>query len=834
MNEQRLGRHVKDFSEVERAEHLRIDQIRTNRQKLHGPLPLHRGHTGLALSGGGIRSAAFGLGVLHSLQNRGILRRIDYLSTVSGGGYIGATLTYLEALRSNPAAGDQARMTADWQHTEPDRPSATPHAASRVPPALDLGSRFVGAKTTQKSANAFLDHIRGHGNYLSQGRRLGIGAALAVVLRSVLVGVVIWLPLAAVALTLLALSLGSIGNLANPPLVPLWPMANPPLVPLWPMEGVGHQLSLLLWPMVWFLLLMPIYAIACSVIAKLRGCADGYAQRTFQQWVLAWLLKLAIGCAVLASLPYAAAAIKLLDMGVLKSSGLVSIAGGLLASLLRPNDGKTRAGWLSGIAADVGAALMLYGALLVAMDLGGQLLEKVDHGGRELVAMDLGDESFGSLFPASATLGGLTLWQCLALALAAVVPVAIAWFVDLNVIGLHRLYRDRLMETFMPNRGSVGEWAKATDAEKIWLADVCNKQSIGPYHLLNTNIILTRSKNTSRAGRGGDSFVLSPLFCGSDATGWRTTREWVRFPGGLNSQDDHLSLATAMAISGAAVNPDAGKGPTRHRLVALAMRLLNLRLACWLPNPLAGLTTTTEKEVTHVRSAMPSWFWLGWQMLRMNYQPEKSPLVELSDGGHFENLGIYELVRRRARIIIAVDAGCDPGFQFADLGYAMERCRVDFGVDIRFADPKLDLRHLLPVPTGESPFRRLFPMAERGVAIARIRYPACQGRDASDVGYLIYVKTTLVEGLPADIYAYKQGDPSFPDQSTADQWFDEAQFEAYRELGYALFERFLDRFATAGPARATIHTAAEATALDVTAYGELIDWLHGRERAMVA
>ena len=201
---------------------------------------------------------------------------------------------------------------------------------------------------------------------------------------------------------------------------------------------------------------------------------------------------------------------------------------------------------------------------------------------------------------------------------------------------------------------------------------------------------------------------------------------------------------------------------------------------------------------------------------------EHARFVELTDGGHFENLGIYELVRRRVKLIIVADAGCDPTFGFADLGNAIERCRVDFGVSIRFEDEAYDLRHLAPLPS-DNPLLKVFPLARRGVALARIRYPGANDAAAPEMGYLVYINTTLTERLPADIYAYKQADPSFPDQTTNDQFFDEAQFEAYRELGYSLFENFIDEFAKSGPER----TAAPLPS-DRFGYGVLIDWLHGR------
>ena len=179
-------------------------------------------------------------------------------------------------------------------------------------------------------------------------------------------------------------------------------------------------------------------------------------------------------------------------------------------------------------------------------------------------------------------------------------------------------------------------------------------------------------------------------------------------------------------------------------------------------------------------------------------------MIELTDGGHFENLALYELIRRRARVIIVSDGGADPKFRFEDLGNATERVRVDFGAKISFDDPEYDLRSLLPRSADEESVlhKRKYKLAKRGFAIGTIRYADNKDQAAKGdlvnpkptpltEGTLIYFKTTMIPGLPTDIYSYKSANPSFPDQSTADQFFDETQFEAYRELGYQIGKRML-------------------------------------------
>ncbi|UCF19141.1 MAG: hypothetical protein JSU87_14610, partial [Gemmatimonadota bacterium] len=269
----------------------------------------------------------------------------------------------------------------------------------------------------------------------------------------------------------------------------------------------------------------------------------------------------------------------------------------------------------------------------------------------------------------------------------------------------------------------------------------------------------------------GDSFVLTPLFCGSNSTGWRRTNAYMK------QGSRGMTLSTAMAISGAAVNPDtgvAGGGVTRDKLVSALLSLLNLRLGYWAPNP----------YVVRSFPFPPNFFVPGLSrgILGRGFS-EKSRSIELSDGGHFENLGLYELIRRKLPVIIASDAGADPGFRFGDLENAVERVRVDFGAKIRFRE-SLGLECLLP-GSAKGLLAEKFSLAAQGYAIADIDY-----HDGTR-GQLFYIKTTLTPDLPADVYGYKSANPTFPDQSTADQFFNEDQFEAYRELGYQLAKQML-------------------------------------------
>jgi hypothetical protein len=236
-----------------------------------------------------------------------------------------------------------------------------------------------------------------------------------------------------------------------------------------------------------------------------------------------------------------------------------------------------------------------------------------------------------------------------------------------------------------------------------------------------------------------------------------------------------VSLPSAMAISGAAVNPDAGNsggGLTHDRLLSTLFSLLNIRLGYWARNP--GRADSRWYTPTFVFPGLKGGVFGGGFS-------ERNRLIELTDGGHFENLALYELARRKLGLIVVSDAGADPQFDFDDLGNAVERIRVDFGARVRFDDPAHALAGLLPgTAPGGGPEVERYGLAQRGYALGSIEYA-----DGSS-GTLLYVKATMIEGLPQDVYSYRAASPQFPQEPTSDQFFNERQFEAYRELGFQL------------------------------------------------
>jgi hypothetical protein len=147
---------------------------------------------------------------------------------------------------------------------------------------------------------------------------------------------------------------------------------------------------------------------------------------------------------------------------------------------------------------------------------------------------------------------------------------------------------------------------------------------------------------------------------------------------------------------------------------------------------------------------------------------DANPYVYLSDGGHFENLGLYEMVARRCRHIVVSDGGCDADYAFEDLGNAIRKIRIDLGIPIEFPHGvHVDAAH---ARHGNS----------HG-AVGVIRYSAVDAN--ADDGVILYLKATLSGDEPVDVANYASAHPDFPHESTANQWFGESQFESYRMLG---------------------------------------------------
>ncbi len=682
--------------------------------------------SGLALSGGGIRSASFGLGVMQALYagydepSKELLRKFDYLSTVSGGGYIGTSMTWF----SHQDIQDRKKEKDEKKYEQRVR--------------YALGRKGVGARTEANTFNQRLNFIRQHGNYLVPEKKLDLASLFSMVLRTIFVSLAVYLAMAVVMLKLFDFL-----NFFEETIV---------------RNILGFSLDKPFTTNFLFICFIGMaLGIACASLlyslltwVNIKDPTMKYKFFVSVQKIFGFCTKVALLLVLVGSLPYAHDALSEVWQKIM-SAGLLTIGSGigLLQSKREYSSTKKAGGLLSdNLMAATGAFCLVYGILYAAYMLAGRIENITEY-----------------LYLIAATF-------------------FFAIIVNVNYSGLHRMYRDRLMETFMPDKKNVtdNKWGLAQEANKTLISDVkdvSGKDNNWPYQLINTNIVLVDSDDSRYRGRGGDSFMLSPLYCGSYATGYVQTEDFEK----TRMTRKGMTLPSAMAISGAAANPNtgvAGKGVTRNKFVSMLMSLLNLRLGYWVLNP--------RKIGKIIRD--PNYLFPGLTKGVFGHGlDENSYFIELSDGGHFENLGLYELIRRKTQLIIVSDGGADPNYTFDDLANAVERVRVDFGVKIRFRDcSKCSLRGVMPGSAGTDYFKDRYKIARRGFAIADVNYVR---KDPTKDGVLIYIKPTMIEGLPEDIYSYKSAHETFPDQPTTDQFFDEAQFEAYRELGYQLSKEML-------------------------------------------
>ena len=345
------------------------------------------------------------------------------------------------------------------------------------------------------------------------------------------------------------------------------------------------------------------------------------------------------------------------------------------------------------------------------------------------------------------------------LALVSGVLAAVAWvmarFVNINTFSLHGMYRDRLVRAYLgasnPERGAHGFTGFAADDDLPMHALAPRGQ---PLHVVNLTLNLVATTRLAWQERMAAPFTATPLHCGSRELGYRPAAEYA---GGL-------SLGTAVAISGAAASPNMGYHSSP--VVSFIMTLFNARLGSWLGNPgPAGERTWREAGP---RSAVRS---LVKEALGLT--SERSEYVYLSDGGHFENLGLYEMVARRCRRIVVLDGGCDPAFTFDDLGNALRKIRIDLGIPIHFAPDAI----------------RGLRERRRRCAVAAVRYSAVDG--PIEDGWFLYLKPLRLGGEPPDVESYAAAHSDFPHQGTGDQWFDESQTESYRMLGLHTVDELL-------------------------------------------
>jgi hypothetical protein len=861
---------------------------------------------GLAFSGGGIRSATFNLGVLQGLAKLGLLPWFDYLSTVSGGGYIGSWLAaWIKREGLNNVIGGLSSTDSTGQWAEAPPIHWLRRYSNYLTPRLGFFSADTWAMVATYLRNLLLNLVI---LVASLAALLLLPRIVVLIAKSLgpcilhhpfpyLVGIFVFLGIAAV---LIALNMEAI---ASPPqngsprwtrqtgvlvliVVPLviaawlstcwiWSMAEAKCRPDWASDLFNSEHPPWLW---WIVGLAAGYTapwlVGC-VIVRWKGVRDNWwvlpltafpaglfggilfwlAARLFKWWsnasgglehamssgtplmlllftlvavlhiglmgtefedpkrewwarlgghllVLSLLWAVIFGVALYSPLVLMALGVWAGGKtagGILGGGWILSTLGGVLGGSSAKSGTKESKRYFE-IAIQIAPYIFVLG-LLVLITVGSHFAltaftdsanlpkhawELIAHGKTEWSEIGsradllLGYSKSASVTPTLPELHWAIIksTQCITLlGLSAVILLALAlvlaWRVDINQFSMHLFYRNRLVRCYM---GASNKQRKqqpftgfsAQDDELLcnFSADP-NNHYAGPYLLINAALNLVKTKDLAWQRRKAASFIFSPRFCGfhyttdspeEPAPSWlspnayRATREYAHGkPGGMH-------LGTALAISGAAASPNMGY----HSSPALAflMTVFNVRLGWWSGNP-------RHKKCWDKASPQLGPYYLLCE-LTGNTNDERG-YVYLSDGGHFENLGIYELVRRRCRYIVVCDGSADDGVRFEDLGNAIEKCRTDFGTDI-----EIDTTQLQP-KTGSRE-------SKWHCALGRIRYDLTA--PGGSEGILVYLKTSLTGDEPADVRHYATANAMFPHESTADQFFDEMQFESYRALGY--------------------------------------------------
>jgi hypothetical protein len=778
-------------------------------------------HFGIALSGGGIRSATFNLGLLQGLHRRGVLEYVDYLSTVSGGGYTGGFWT---AWRKHHHPADGTIFPASGPENPTDKRegpeirhlrefsrflmprigfscaetwSAIATILSGLLPSLLmtlaltcflvyawLGVNYILIKDLPAGCRGLFGWLGCFppDNYLARhGYFAGLFGFAAITM-----AIHLWCEYAwrksgkagnaacgwleyGVCLTGTVLASG----------IGWWLWRND-----WLKPGVAHDLSSLLFgPAVG-------WALAALLLMLLRLLGSGFSTPKAAIGYMNLMDRCIYRCLAPAVLCGLAASMWMLSgFLMVEYASRVQGGGGFALTALFGALFAWLRGWLAEPVADTNQSQLLHRIAAKVKPWIPQLLA-----GASVVVFVL---SVMVKIRDGAPIDQATTWAGLFVALSVVVLLLLLF--DPARVGLHNFYRERIARCFLGAARQPGgaAWNRQTSEQKgddLTLGSLREFLEVGgktpnrPIHL-----VCCAANNLS-----GDAL----------ATLYRGARSAVLSPHGIslgnhNKLLDELDFSAALTASAAAFNSQMGRlsmqlGPA----VAIVMSALNLRLGLWVPHPLKPEPEPepgSPPEKWRRRYLFPGWLFLcemfgltkcdavppemvtkleaDSEMLKREDLPSKlkEPMVRLqalmrnvhlSDGGHFENLGLYELIRRHCRYVIVSDCGADPEVAFDDLANALRRVREDFGVEI-----DLDVEPLRPGPDKRS--------AQHAV-VGTIHYDGLAG---TDKGTILYFKPSLTGDEPPDTIQYQTRNPAFPHESTMNQFYDEAQWEAYRRLG---------------------------------------------------
>jgi hypothetical protein len=794
------------FSDVFDAE---LKELRARRQNIPQASPAGDtiptaayGLTGLALSGGGVRSAAFSLGVLQGLHTKNVIDGMDYLSTVSGGGYIGTAMSVGMCTNRDDATG--------------------------------RGEFPFGKTGTEPGETPETQHLRDHSRYLLQNGLSSAISAFAIYMRGIVMNCMVLLPFLLIGSAIIVALNPDTARLVSNDFV-FWNL-DKAVGSSMPLTIVGALILLVLW--IGYAVSVSIYPIAplekrqrlartATVVLVLFGIVLVVELHT---WLLRAVFEYAKQIKVSESQPDQASNAQVFESlfafiknFVIWIGPLIVVILPFIKTLATRATADASGGW-----ADMGKriasrALLIFAAAVVPLALWLVMMQLAYWGTAVSTCADpqiqILQECKGAIVD---NWSHAPEWLRKVFGVEKPIPMTqVDWFrippyyivgafvlfaswllLSVNSNSLHQLYRDRLGSAFLVRRCK----SKAADASKplatnshapyqLEPADtfkLTDLNSGAPYHLINAALNVPGSRFANRRGRNADFFIFSRRYVGSEATGYVQTKLAQKATDGLN-------IGTAMAISGAAAAPNMGMASMRPLSPTIAF--LNVRLGRWLRHP-ADIVSWAQ---SHKESEKASW-WFGTPgpryLLREAFSKSgrrigqanggnSGGFVFLTDGGHIENLGVYELLRRRCSLIIAVDGEADRDLDGGSLVRLERFARIDLGIRIVMDWKAIAARSRA---ASDDVKKKIVNMsAGPHVALGMIDYPPTRD-DAGprEKGVLVYIKASLSGDENDYVMAYKAGHAEFPHETTMDQFFSEEQFEVYRALGEHITRRFLD------------------------------------------
>jgi hypothetical protein len=365
---------------------------------------------------------------------------------------------------------------------------------------------------------------------------------------------------------------------------------------------------------------------------------------------------------------------------------------------------------------------------------------------------------------------------------------------DVTSLSLHPFYRRRLARTFAVRRID-GKAAGYPASEATSLDTYGRTNAGGPKFVFAAAAAVSDDDVRPAPGLNAVSYVMTADFVGGPALGWLNTPQLRKAAPPRIERD--LTVQAAVAISGAAFASAMGRQSKGFQTL---LALSGARLGTWLPNPTFVRNAQSHAGDISFPKALPLLRGAGYfyrELFGINKSDAR--LVQVTDGGHYENLGLVEALRRRCRLIYCIDGGGDTPPLLSGLADAIRLAKFELGVEITldkggpYGVENVAPGSGEPFPEGHA-FRSLNDRITKDAVIrGKITYPAAAGLGGAkaSTGYLIVAKAVLWRDLPEWILTYAAGSAEFPNDKTSDQWFNEAQFAAYIELGRLIGTRAL-------------------------------------------